>query len=375
MAANIVYLSGLATAFFIATNLAFAAVRWFHMCRPYDKNPDYYFPGRKIATLIALASLFLLPYAFNPTSPSTWLIVKAYFLPVELYFLTILLFSYFGSVMDWKKWERPAKWVGIPGLAGLILAPLIAGLFQKWHIGSFELANGVILVLGIIMTVICLWSVARVLRWAQNVNDDDEYSNPYDFPVVFARKNAHRMLLTIVFLWVAALSDNPGVMALLQLFLSGFSLLLLIGVLEPHRHRELAQELPETSEQAAAEAPAASSTEFYNRTLSESKALTILSAISEVVVEQQAYLDPHLTIQDVADKAGYSRTYIAGLFKTELGGFFNFINNLRLEYADNYQKEHPDATLSEVIAESGFASRTTYYAVKARMQKEKEKAA
>ena len=92
-------------------------------------------------------------------------------------------------------------------------------------------------------------------------------------------------------------------------------------------------------------------------------------------MEQQAYLDPHLTIQDVADKAGYSRTYIAGLFKTELGGFFNFINNLRLEYADNYQKEHPDATLSEVIAESGFASRTTYYAVKARMQKEKEKAA
>ena len=371
MAANIVYLSGLATAFFIATNLAFAAVRWFHMCRPYDKNPDYYFPGRKVATLTALSSLLLLPYALNPTSPSTWLIAKAYFLPAELYFLTILLFSYFGNVMDWKKWQKPAKWVGIPGLAGLFLAPLIAGPFQQWNIGSFELANGVILGFGVVMTVICLWAVARVLRWAQNV-DDEEYSNPYDFPVVFARKNVYRMLVTIILLWGTAFADNRAVTALLELFLSGFSILLLIGILEPQRHREYVPELPQDATQTTPEAPAASSTEFYNRTLSESKSLTILSAISEVVVEQQAYLDPHLTIQDVADKAGYSRTYIAGLFKTELGGFFNFINNLRLEYADKYQKEHPDATLSEVIAESGFASRTTYYAVKSRMQKEKE---
>ena len=369
MAANVIYLSGLATVFYIATNLAFATVRWFHMCRPYDKNPDYYYPGRKIATLTALSSLVLLPYALNPTSPSAWLITKAYFLPVELYFLTILLFSYFGSVMDWKKWQRPAMLAGIPGLAALILAPLIAGLFQKWQIGSFELANGVIMGLGVVMSVICLWSVGRVLNWARNVNDE-EYSNPHDFPVVFAQKNAYRMLLTIAFLWVAAFSDSRAVMAILELFLSGFSLLLLIGILEPHRHREQAQELPDATAQPEEGTPTPSSAEFYNRTLSESKALTILSAISEVVVEQQAYLDPHLTIQDVADKAGYSRTYIAGLFKTELGGFFNFINNLRLEYADKYQKEHPDATLSEVIAESGFASRTTYYAVKSRLQKE-----
>ena len=33
-----------------------------------------------------------------------------------------------------------------------------------------------------------------------------------------------------------------------------------------------------------------------------------------VVVEQEAYLDAHLTIQDVADRIGYSRSTLSGLF-------------------------------------------------------------
>jgi len=370
MVTDALYFSGLATAFYIATNLVFAAVRWFHICRPYDKNPDYYFPGRKNASLTTLASLVLLPYAIQPYSPSAWLITKAYFLPAELYFLTVLLFSYFGNVMHWEKWQRPALWTGIPGLAGLVLAPFFAGLFQKWHFGSFALANGVIFGLGVIMTGIALWSARRVLRWARSVNDE-EYSNPDDFPVVFARKTVYMVLVIIALLWAAALADNRIVTAVLELLLSGFTVILLIGVLQPHRHQAVeSEEMQETPAAPAEETSAAAATEVYRRTLSESKALTILSAISEVVVEQQAFLDPHLTIQDVADRAGYNRTYIAGLFKTELGGFFNFINTLRLDYADQYKKEHPDATLSEVISESGFASRTTYYAVRARMQRE-----
>lgn len=369
MTVHVPYLSGLATAFYIATSIAFAAVRWFHMCRPYDKDPDYYYPGRRVVTFTSLSALLLLPYALNPYNPANWLIVKAYYLPVELYFLTIMLFSYFGNVMEWQNWKRPALWAGIPGMAGLVLAPLLAGLFQRWEIGSIPLANAVILALGAVMTVICLWSIWKVWRWAKGVNDE-EYSNPHDFPVVFARRNVYRMLLTILFLWVAVLSDSRAVMAVLQLFLSAFSLILLIGVLHPHRHPPV--EEPSPAEPAPEETLTTedTATSFYNRTLSESKALTILSAISEVVVEQQAYLDPHLTIQDVADRAGYSRTYIAGLFKTELGGFFHFINTLRLEYADKYQQEHPDAPLTEVISEAGFASRTTYYSVKARLQKE-----
>ena len=75
-------------------------------------------------------------------------------------------------------------------------------------------------------------------------------------------------------------------------------------------------------------------------------------------------LDSHLTLQDVAARCGYNRTYISSLVKTELGGFASYVNRLRLSYVDDYQRLNPNASLSEAILAAGFGSRQTYYAVK-----------
>lgn len=42
------------------------------------------------------------------------------------------------------------------------------------------------------------------------------------------------------------------------------------------------------------------------QTTARKKQLDVLSAIITVIEEQEAYLDPHLTIQDVANRCGYS---------------------------------------------------------------------
>lgn len=85
----------------------------------------------------------------------------------------------------------------------------------------------------------------------------------------------------------------------------------------------------------------------------------MLAAIREVVERQQAFLEPHLTLQDVADRCGYGRTYISALIKEEMGGFSAYVNRLRLAYVEEYQREHPDATLGEAIDMAGFGSRPT----------------
>lgn len=100
------------------------------------------------------------------------------------------------------------------------------------------------------------------------------------------------------------------------------------------------------------------------RTSSEKKRQELLSAIHTVVVEQEAYLDAHLTIQDVADRCGYSRSALSSLFKAELGGFFSYVNGLRVQHVETYLKENPSATLQEAVLESGFNSRQAYYSVK-----------
>ena len=49
------------------------------------------------------------------------------------------------------------------------------------------------------------------------------------------------------------------------------------------------------------------------------------------------------------------------------GGFFNYVNRLRLQHVEAYLQAHPGAPLQEAILESGFNSRQAYYAVKARL--------
>ncbi len=90
------------------------------------------------------------------------------------------------------------------------------------------------------------------------------------------------------------------------------------------------------------------------RTSSEKKRQELLSAIH----------DAHLTIQDVADRCGYSRSALSSLFKAELGGFFSYVNGLRVQHVETYLKENPSATLQEAVLESGFNSRQAYYSVK-----------
>lgn len=68
------------------------------------------------------------------------------------------------------------------------------------------------------------------------------------------------------------------------------------------------------------------------QTTARKKQLDVLSAIIPVIEEQEAYLDPHLTIQDVANRCGYSRS-----------------------------------TLQEALLESGFNTRQAYYSVKSEL--------
>ena len=118
----------------------------------------------------------------------------------------------------------------------------------------------------------------------------------------------------------------------------------------------------------AVTATAAGEKHTYSYNLTEAKTKSIISAIRRTVVRDKAFLNPHLSLQDVAEQCGFNRSYVSRVFKTELGGFFSYVNNLRLDYAEAYQKEHPDAPVHEVAAESGFGSRQTYYSVKSRLR-------
>lgn len=353
------HLYSLAAAAYLMAALVAAAIRWFHLCAPGDKDPAYYYPGRPYFVIAHLSALVLLPYILNPCNSDAWYLARVFCLPVLLYFLSALMFGYFGNVMHWKNWKWATALTGIPAilpLAAALVLILIPGE-QTESVRLSRIANATIFMAGGLESLVCLYAVRTVYTWIKR-DDSDEFSNPEDFPVTFARKMIVLLLLTAVLLWTAAIANSQLALALLNLLLAVLSVLFTIYTLPPQR-KGVVNARPEPKE---------ASKQVYVRQIPESRVLEILSGIAEVVLEREAFLNPHLTIQDVADRCGYNRTYVAGVFKSELGGFFNYINNLRLDYAEKYIQEHPKASIQEVATESGFSSRQTYYTVKAKLR-------
>ncbi len=348
------YLFGLVTIVYITALVVLAIVRWFHMCHPYDKKPEYYYPGRPFMILCFLCATVLLPYVFNPDSIDSWFLVKTYFLPMHFFIMTLMMLGYFTSVMQRRYWLRPLIATGIPVVL-LLLAELVLAIWPGEQLANPDIARIFTLVIylfGIISTVVCVVSLRKVREWALRF-DEDDYSNPVDFPVKFANVIIMVIFFCVAMLWVAALVNNRFVMSGAQLMLVIVSVSILVYSLQPNRNRELDLLEKEEGESATSGNP-----------MSKKTAKEVLAAVRKVVETDQAFLEPHLTLNDVAARSGYNRTYVTKIIKTEYGGFFNYINSLRLKYFEAYKLEHPDASILEIASESGFGSRQSYYNVK-----------
>lgn len=359
MGSNLSYLFGLATMVFITTGLVVAAVRWFHMCRPYDRDPHYYYPGRPFVTGIFLSFLLLLPYALHPESEDAWHLAQMFFLPFSLYHFTVMLFAYFGSVMQWRKWRWPILIAGSPIFISILVAEVLA-IIPGDHITIISRTN--LLILGALMTAALLFALWKVLSWAYGLEEDD-YSNPADYPAPFARRWSAIVVFNMALCWAGALADSRALMAVIMLLFSVSSVIVLITALHPHRDRPVEEELQIVPVRADEEEE-----QMYNRSISKKKMQEILKAIKTVVEVEEGYLDPHLTLQEVALRSGYNRSYISGVIKARYGGFFDYVNRLRIAHVEAWMKEHPAGTIQEAIDASGFNSRQTYYTVKTRLE-------
>ena len=54
--------------------------------------------------------------------------------------------------------------------------------------------------------------------------------------------------------------------------------------------------------------------------------------IQAYVEGQQAYLDPHLKVDDVVEQCQLGRTYVSLSFQRRFGSFANYVNGLRLAH-------------------------------------------
>ena len=106
----------------------------------------------------------------------------------------------------------------------------------------------------------------------------------------------------------------------------------------------------------------ADATDEKNATDAETAAREkLVAALEEYMNDKQHWLNPNLTLQDMAAALGTNRTYLSEYFNNALNTtFYDYLNGFRIDYACEILLEDVRLPVSHVIEKTGFKSRTTF---------------
>ena len=88
---------------------------------------------------------------------------------------------------------------------------------------------------------------------------------------------------------------------------------------------------------------------------------SLLTRFQTVMLNEQLFLKPSLSLQDISERLHTNKTYISKLVNNTYNmSFPEFLNTLRVDYAQQYIRNHPNAKQEEIARASGFLSASTF---------------
>lgn len=373
---------------FIVCCLVCATVRWFHMCRPYDKQEKYCYPARRqVALSYLVMGVLQLPYFLHPSDPGTIVYIEL----ISILYFPMCFAIMFRVYFRLKLFNKPLYDFAFAFDALLLLSLLLTTLcggsgFIAAHSKAI-LAIGALL--SLLLTAILLYIVLRLRRLIDYYHRQN-YSDESDFPLVFARRVSLLPFIWIVLMWAVFLSGNMILKAVSDLLLSALMVAFLCVILHPQRA------LRETSSREAGDKGSSGNDEVHRQgkaaeagrglmSTGEDQTESLEESLEEYLEEcseemesvasgleagkefdpeakeqvleiiLQRFREPHLQKRDVLAQISKGKVTLASQYISAVG-YYNLINMFRLEYARQYSEAYPMVKQSIVAKEAGFAS-------------------
>ena len=360
---------------YILSSIFFAVIRWGHVCHPYQKHSASFFPARIMSLYFFPFSILMLPYVFHPLNTEAWMLVKNYGILIIPTAWILMLYKYFDASAYKRKKHRMRLIASVPMFIVLLqfLLTVIPGEIseqQNLQITFISIVIGVILFAYLVY--LSFWLGRKI-----NETNQDNYSNEEEFPVHLASHFIWQPLVYTSAYWVIIFTDSRLMRVGVDFLLTGWNMWLLLAVLHPgHISKDTMQRLDSIISQYIRRKNLVplfdNLIEEEKDSLSSECIKRIKADILEIIEQKKGFLNPHLTLASVASQTDYGRTYVSKVFKQEFGGFYNYINRLRLDYAARYAQEHPEANQDEIARHSGFNSRVSQWRAAERLAKNEE---
>ena len=279
--------------------------------------------------------------------------MSTYFLCYSLFSSALIMLLDRFYITKRRVWTHIILWIIFSTLSGVVLFLLPSGIMQK--ISLFALAVWLV-VFGIVLARRVIIAYRRAIRIFNETQADDigayiEWLSIFTYWALIFGVGCG--LLTFlpdkyVFIWI--LSSIPFYS---YLFYSYQNYLLFYEQVENAFEQDIQSEEElltnsETEHEIVSEKEVPRSyTEFIERV--------------DNWIKTDGYVQQGLTIKELSEILYTNRTYLSAYIKTTYKMTFReWITGLRLEYAKNILKEHPEINIQKLAESSGFLSRSNF---------------
>ena len=279
--------------------------------------------------------------------------MSTYFLCYSLFSSALIMLLDRFYITKRRVWTHIILWIVFSTLSGVVLFLLPSGIIQK--ISLFALAAWLV-VFGVVLARRVIIAYRRAIRIFNETQADDigayiEWLSIFTYWAVIFGVGCG--LLTFlpdkyVFIWI--LSSIPFYS---YLFYSYQNYLLFYEQVENAFEQDIQSEEElltnsETEHEIVSEKEVPRSyTEFIERV--------------DNWIKTDGYVQQGLTIKELSKILYTNRTYLSAYIKTTYKMTFReWITSLRLEYAKNILKEHPEINIQKLAESSGFLSQSNF---------------
>ena len=279
--------------------------------------------------------------------------MSTYFLCYSLFSSALIMLLDRFYITKRRVWTHIILWIIFSTLSGVVLFLLPSGIMQKFSL--FALAAWLV-VFGVVLARRVIIAYRRAIRIFNETQADDigayiEWLSIFTYWALIFGVGCG--LLTFlpdeyVFIWI--LSSIPFYS---YLFYSYQNYLLFYEQVEKAFEQDIQSE-EELLTNSETEHEIVSEKEFP-------KSYTEFIERVDNWIKTDGYVQQGLTIKELSEILYTNRTYLSAYIKTTYKMTFReWITGLRLEYAKNILKEHPEINIQKLAESSGFLSRSNF---------------
>lgn len=324
--------------------------------------------------------LLQFPYLIYPQDPDTWFFIRSFGIIYYGLWISMVFMRYFDrKKLYYSKVGQVITYISVIYMAYMFCLSLkqstqITGTF-------YTIMYSATIVLGTLLSLLCLKQLHSLRRKIQAYHYNN-FSSEDEFPHRFAVKVIYMPLMWLLIMWIVFFTGSRAVKCVFDVITIIWIIAFLVMILHPQRsliptegEEKIKQIVSDETEKIVAEdleieegepidttsvaddkENAAATAQASEENLEAIEA--IKAEIESIIIGKKRFLDTRYSLDALADEiTSCGRTKLSKICAKHMNGFYYIVNRPRVQYAEEYKQQHPNATKQEIALASGFTSR------------------